>query len=255
MADRDDDVLTIGAVERVLGRLRQSPDVDLVALNVAYEPAAARPSTEQAEGGVTSLATRKLRSSNKDGIVPFEELFEGPCADLTAMYSIVLRRSLWQQHYPVASTATPFSSVESTYPHAVIIAENLARKTVGLIAQPSVVIYEMPSEQFSWAKYHAKTVLIYFTELLQRYERGGVPYSVLQPYYHYQLLHRSGELGDLIFNRQSAGGVRDGLKFLWLYRRFPLRLLRSLLIALAHPAAPRIFSVPLRWWLDRRSQH
>ena len=250
----DDDVLTIGAVERVLGRLCESPEVDLVALNVGYEPAAARPTPEHAMGGVATSPDRKLRSSSKDGVVAFEELFEGPCADLTAMYSIVLRQRLWQLHYPVASTAIPFSSVESTYPHAAIIAEHLAGKTVGLISQPGVVIYEISSEQYSWAKYHAKTVLIHFTELLGRYERGGVPRAVLEPYYHYQLLHRSGELGDLIFNRQSAGGLRDGLKFIWMYRRFPLRLARSLLIAFAHPDAPRLLSVPLRAWLKRRSQ-
>ncbi len=85
----------------------------------------------------------------------------------------------------------------------------------------------MPSDQFSWAKHHAKTVLIRYTELLKRFERGGIPRYVLEPYYRYQLLHRSGELGDLIFNRETAGNLRDGLRFAWLYRRYPLLLFRS----------------------------
>ena len=164
------------------------------------------------------------------------------------------RRSLWTQHYRVASTAEPFSSVESTYPHAAIIAEHLPGKLAGLIAEPAIVIYEMPSEQFSWAKYNAKTILVCFTELLKRYERGGVPRAVLEPYYRYQLLHRSEVLGDLMFNRSTAGGIRDGLKFAWMYRRYPVLLMRSLLIACAHPQAPKLLSVPLRAWLKRRSQ-
>ncbi len=250
----DDDVLTTGAIERVLQRIHQSPEVDLVAFNVGYEPGSQRPKVEQARGGVASNAARRLRKSATDTVLPFEHLFEGPCADLTAMYSLALRRSLWVEHHPVASTAEPFSSVESTYPHAAIIAAHLPGKFAGLVAEPTVVIYEMPSEQFSWAKHHAKTVLIYFTELLQRYERGGVRRAVLEPYYCYQLLHRSGELGDLMFNRSTSGGYRDGVWFAWMYRRYPSLLMRSLLIACAHPEAPKLVSVPIRAWLDRRSR-
>ena len=250
----DDDIITVGAVERLIQRLQQSPSVDLVAFNIGYEAGSRRPTAQQALGGVASKTAKTLRSSAADGEFPFEQLLEGPCADLTAMYSLAMRRSLWTQHYRVASTAEPFSSVESTYPHAAIIAEHLPGKLAGLIAEPAIVIYEMPSEQFSWAKYHAKTILVCFTELLERYERGGVPRAVLEPYYRYQLLHRSEVLGDLMFNRSTAGGIRDGLKFAWMYRRYPVLLMRSLLIACAHPQAPKLLSVPLRAWLKRRSQ-
>jgi hypothetical protein len=170
------------------------------------------------------------------------------------MYSLAMRRELWKQHYPAASTAEPFSSVESTYPHAAIIAEHLPGKLAGLIAEPAIIIFEMPSDQFSWAKHHSKTILLCFTELMQRYERNGVPRAILEPFYRYQLLHRSEELGDLMFNRNTTGGIRDGLKFAWLYRRYPLLLIRSILIACAHPQAPKIMSIPLRAWLNRRSE-
>lgn len=249
----DDDVMTAGAVERLLNRLHQSPCVDLVALNVGYEDGNRRPTAQQAWGGVVSQTVKTLRKSAVDGEFAFEQLFEGPCADLTPMYSLAMRHSLWQQHYPVASTAEPFSSVESTYPHAAIIAQHLPGKRAGLIAEPAIIIYEMPSEQFSWAKHHSKTILMWFTELLQRYERAGVPREVLEPYYLYQLLHRSEELGDLMFNRHTSGGLGDGLKFAWMYRRYPLLLIRSLLIACAHPDAPKLLSVPLRAWLKRRN--
>jgi glycosyltransferase involved in cell wall biosynthesis len=249
----DDDIMTTGAVDRLIKRLHQSPSVDLVAFNIGYENGNRRPTSEQAWGGVVSQTEKTLRRAAVDGEFAFEQLFEGPCADLTSMYSLALRHSLWQQHYPVASTIDPFSSVESTYPHAAIIAEHLPGKRAGLIASPAIIIYEMPSEQFSWAKHHSKTILMWFTELLQRYERGGVPRKVLEPYYRYQLLHRSEELGDLMFNRHTSGGFRDGLKFAWMYRRYPALLTRSLLIACSHPHAPKLLSVPLRAWLKRRS--
>ncbi len=110
----DDDALTSGAVQRVLHRLHQSPEVDLVAFNVAYESAASRPSVAESFGGVLPKSGRTLRKSATDAVLPFEQLFEGPCADLTAMYSLAMRRRLWTEHYPAASTLTPFSSVEST---------------------------------------------------------------------------------------------------------------------------------------------
>lgn len=250
----DDDVMTVGAVERLIKRLHQSPSVDLVAFNIGYQDCNHRPTAQQALGGVVSQTEKTLRKSAVDGEFEFEQLFEGPCADLTPMYSFALRHTLWKQHYPVASTVEPFSSVESTYPHAAIIAEHLPGKRAGLIAEPAIVIYEMPSQQFSWAKFHSKTILLCFTELLQRYERAGVPRKILEPYYRYQLLHRSEELGDLMFNRNTAGGIRDGLKFAWMYRRYPVLLLRSLLIACAHPQAPKLLSIPLRAWLNRRSR-
>lgn len=249
----DDDVMTIGAIERLIKRLHQSPSVDLVAFNIGYQDSSHRPTAEHALGGVASKTEKTLRKSAIDGEFAFEQLFEGPCADLTPMYSLVLRHSLWKKHYPEASTVEPFSSVESTYPHAAIIAEHLPGKRAGLVAEPAILIYEMPSEQFSWAKHHSKTVLIRFTELLDRYVRAGVPRKVLEPYYRYQLLHRSEELGDLVFNRQTSGGYRDGFKFAWMYRRYPALLMRSLLIACAHPNAPKLLSVPLRAWLKRRN--
>lgn len=245
----DDDVMTFGAIERLTQFLQSHRDVDLVALNVGYCPGDCRPDASAALAGVDGRATQNLlRKSSRSGRVPFEDLFEGPCADLTAMYSIVLRRDLWRKRYPVASTETPFSSVDSTYPHAAIIAQHMAGRQAGLIPQPAVLIYEMPSAQFSWARHHAKTVLLYCTQLLWRYARGGVPYKVLEPYFKYQLLHRSLELGDLAFNRQSSGGLADALRVTWMLRRYPRLLLRAWAIAVLHPQAPKLLGAPIRLW-------
>ncbi len=243
----DDDVLTQGAVERFFQLVDPSPvHLDLIALNVGYAAGDQRPTPGNAQNGVSLHTQRTLRKSTSSGIIPFSELFEGPCADLTAMYSLAMRRKLWTDRYPKASTDEPFSSVESTYPHAAIIADHMPNRHAGLITEPAIMIYEMPSSQFSWSKHHAKCVLLYCTQLLQRYHKRGVPWSVLRPYFVYQLQHRSFELGDLAFNRQSAGGIADAIKVSWMLRFFPLLLLRSWVIALTHPAAPRVLSLPLQ---------
>jgi Glycosyl transferase family 2 len=249
----DDDVLTEGAIERVLGLLDQNANVDLIAFNVGFVAGRERPTRDQALGGVRLQAVRTLRNSTTTGVMPFEQLFEGPTADLTAMYSMAMRRRLWLERYPQASTDVPFTSVDSTYPHAAIIADNLPGKLAGLISAPQIMIYEMPSEQFSWAKHHSKCVLLYCTELLQRFADHGVPMTVLDPYFRYQLDHRSLELGDLAFNSQTAGGLREAMKVTWMLRRYPLRLLRSWLIACTHPNAPWLLSklIKMLWQLKR----
>ncbi len=242
----DDDVLTHQAVSRLLDLLRSGAAIDLVALNVAFASSSERPTANAAAGGVRSVPDKRLRKSTVSEIVPFERLLDGPCADFTAMYSLAMRRTLWRDEYSSASLTEPFTSVESTYPHAAIVAKHLPGKLSGLIAEPAVVIYELPGEQFSWAKHRALSVLVYCTQLLQMYEAHGVPHKTMAPYYVYQLEHRSHELGDLIFNRQSAGGYGAALKFAWMLRRYPLRVLRAFLLALTHPQAPWIIAVPLR---------
>jgi glycosyltransferase involved in cell wall biosynthesis len=245
----DDDVMTAGAIERLVAILKPNPQVDLVALNVGFAAGENRPTADAALTGIDAgAALSTLRKATQSGVVAFEQLFEGPCADLTAMYSLAMRRQLWRNRYPKASVETPFTSVDSTYPHAAIIAEQLPGKLAGLISQPAVMIYEMPSSQFSWARHHSRCVMLYCTELLWRYVRTGVPYRVMEPYFIYQLLHRSSELGDLAFNRQTAGGLRDALKVTWMLRRYPKLLLRAWAIALLHPQAPKILSAPIRAW-------
>lgn len=239
----DDDALCAGAVERVLQVLQRADRPELVALNVSYLPQDQRPSPPEAGETITCSSSKMLRHSRLDGIVPFEDLFEGPCADLTAMYSIVLKRTLWQKYFPGACFDPPFSSVRTTYPHAWITAQEMPGRPAGLISAPAIMIYEMPASQYSWSKYRALCTLLYATQLLQLYERHGLPRQKLRPYYLYQLSDRALELGEFLWNRESAGGVRAACQFAWLLRRYPARVLRAFLISALHPQAPRGLSM------------
>ena len=185
------------------------------------------------------MSNKTLRSSSTaDGIVRFEELLEGPCADLTASYSVVLRRRLWLKYFPAACHDDPFTSVRTTYPTAYIIANSMPGRLSGLISSPSVMIYEMPGSEYSWARYRALNCLIYATLLFRMYEANGVPYQVLRPYYLYQMTNRGSELGDLLWNPDSIGGFRRVLQFVWLFKGYPVRLLRMFVVAMSHPDAP-----------------
>lgn len=240
----DDDALCEQAIERILQVLRKHDAPDVIALNVGYLPRSERPEAKAAQGGVTTATTKTLRQSTIDGVFPFEQLLEGPCADFTASYSVVIRRQLWIRYFPAACRDEPFTSVRTTYPSGFIIASAMPGRYAAVISSPAVIIYEMPGEEYSWARYRALNSLIHATELLNLYRANGVPYSVLKPYYIYQLSNRGRDLGDLFWNTDSAGGLRAGLEFMWKFRTYPLRLLRAVLISFDHPQAPW----PLAWF-------
>ena len=238
----DDDALCVLAVERILMVLRQRDAPDLIALNVGYLPPGSRPGKSAAFGGIQADTEKTLRRSNNDGVFPFEELLEGPCADFTASYSVVLRRQLWTRFFPCACRDEPFTSLRTTYPLAFVIANTMPGRPAAAISTPAVMIYEMPGSEFSWARYRALNSLIHATALLNLYRANGVPYKVLKPYYLYQLSNRGHEFGDLLWNRDSVGGKRAAFRFAWMFKLYPLRLLRALVIAFDHPQAPRLLA-------------
>ena len=115
-------------------------------------------------------------------------------------------------------------------------------RLAGSIADVAVMIYEMPTNEFSWAKYQALNSLIHATKLLDLYRANGVPSQVLKPYYLYQLKNRGGDLGELLWNRNVVGGFFRAIQFAFLLRRYPLHLVRSFLVAMNHPNAPWILA-------------
>ncbi len=242
----DDDVLTEGAIGRIMAALRTEDAPDLIVLNVGYLPRNHRPKADAAAGGVSTQCDRTLRKSAAEGRMPFENLFEGPTADLTASYSVVLHHRLWKQQFPEACFDEPFSSVRTTYPSAWVIARSMSGKDAIVIATPSVMIYEAPPEEYSWARFRAISSVVFATQLYLEFQRAGVSQSAMRPYFEYQFEHRSSELGDLLWHKHSAGGWKAAAKFVWLMRAYPLRLLKMLVLACNHPQAPFLFRWPVK---------
>ena len=238
----DDDAVCIGAVARILKSLKLPDAPDLLALNVGYLPRSERPAAADAAGGVPAVTQKTLRRFKTEGVVTFDDLLEGPCADFTASYSVVIRRSLWKKHFPSACHDEPFTSVRTTYPSGYIIASTMPGRPAAALASPTIMIYEMPGSEYSWARYRALNSLIHFTLLLRIFEQNGIAYRILKPYYVYQLSNRGSELGDLLWNINSIGGFSRVLQFAWLMRRYPLRLLRMFIVAGNHPDAPRFLA-------------
>ena len=247
----DDDTLNVGAVQRVLD-FAERPDLpDLVAVNVGYLPEERRPSAVQALGGIGDEPDEVLRQLQKSGILPFEELFEGPCADFTAIYSFVMRRAVWQRHFGNRKLRGYWTNVENTYPHAHAVAHVMPGKEAGLISEPLVTIYELPAEKFSWAAYLPRTALLHATQLLRLYEKRGVDRTRLSAYYEHQLRRARTWLRLLLWDPNYVGGFWTGLRLGWLLKGYRRAYLRVFCEACAVPEAPRYVRIPvetlLRW--------
>ena len=242
----DDDVLTLGAISRILRQLQSEPKPDMIALNVGYLPRERRPRTDEALGGVADKFDKMLRFPTTRSLVSLNEAFEGPPADLTASYSVVLKRASWKQVFPVPCLEPPFSSLKTTYPSGYVIAETCRSCSVTILGEPSIVIYEMPGNEFSWARFRGVTSTRYATELLCKFEQNGVSSERLLPYKRFQLEHRNEELGELLWDKKTAGGWKDALKFAWMLRRFPVGLVKCFTLSLLHTDAPKWLS-----WIPR----
>jgi hypothetical protein len=169
------------------------------------------------------------------------------------MYAAVIRQKLWADEFRQPVIEGAFTSVRTTYPHAFLIAKHLPHHLAGVIPEPLVCIYEMPSEQFSWSKFQPLTVVLHLTSLIQLFEEQGVPRQILDPYYQHQLNNRGLDLGNLIWDRSTAGGWREAAKFAWLIRRYPLGLLKVFMVACAHPDSPKFLCWPLQKFLKWRT--
>ena len=251
----DDDVLTEGAVARIVNALRTDPEPEILALNVGYLPRSLKPKPEDGLGGVRVHCEKTLRSFATRELTSLSDALEGPPADFTASYSVVIKRESWRRVFPRSCSEPLFSTLKTSYPSGFVVAETVRDKRVTVLGEPSVIIYEMPGNEFSWAKYRGVASTRFVMELIRKFEAAGVPASQMLPYKKYQLQHRNQELGELIWDKNTAGGWRDAFHFAWMLKRYPIRLLRCFVLSLLHKDAPKWLSwIPRMFLSAKQSQ-
>ena len=244
----DDDTLNAGAVSQVLRFLhRHAPCPDLVALNVGYVSGTERPAPDAALGGVSPEPRQTLRDPTlPDRTSRFEELFTGPCADFTAIYSFILRRSNWTRFFGGWKPDTDglYESLEQTYPHACVVAGTMPGKEAGLISRPLVTLYELDETEFSWSRHVPLVTLVRTSELLQRFRYNGIDQNLLDPYIEHQVKRARRHLHKLLWNGDYAGDWRDVVRLFVFcpgHRRALLSVLREVCVQPNAPAPARKF--------------
>lgn len=137
----DDDLFADGSISRVVNRLRTTPEIDGIVVGYAYENA------DERQAVITEGRTSGHRPVYGDFMTDGDRVWEDtiPVNDvtalLTALVSMVFRKSTWLEHWPIIESVTEdesLSSLAATFPHTVIWANMYAGRTIHFMPNPQV---------------------------------------------------------------------------------------------------------------------
>lgn len=202
----DDDTINTGGVKIVVDALQSYGNhVDLVVLNFLKSVFSARPMPDVAKGGIREVFGRQARTIEKEGLLKFEDLLDGEGGAFTPIYSLVIRRRIWVKFFSNYNIEVPYTSIRSTYPHAVMLGNNMVGKQVYYIASPTLTLFSKweELETFGWKQYAPLVLTLRLAELLRHYEKNGVAQEKLIPYYKSAISNSLRYLSKLLWRRST----------------------------------------------------
>lgn len=235
----DDDTLKAGGLDRVLAALSEHGDrTDLLVLNYDHADGRHRPPPDRLTGGVGDVGAAVVRSDRASGLRRLDQLLCGEGGAFTPMYTLVIRRRLWAEFAARHPHREAYTSVEWTYPHAVLVAEAMAHKPAGYVGEPVLTLFDISTDEMSWARHSLLITTVRFLELLRCFERNGVPRAAMDGEYRVAEDRLARCLPRLLWDPAYAGGL-GVIPRLW--RLLPGRrrsFLRTLREAMTDDLAP-----------------
>jgi len=224
----DDDLVRPDAVERVLTVLKAYPEVDYVFVNVSPK----HPNERHASGGLISgadfpeLLPTKAKNLEDRYVDRWEEMIDHDI-DMVFLGSImcsVFRLSCWMEHQlELDITDEVFSSLEQTYPHAVILAHTMRGRKAYYIGYPCIITFFGEQE---WLGYLPLIFTVRLQDLLDLYRRLGIEKERVERCRRFLLNMSIGSSQAIILDPRMPGRQYFSLrKFLWRnrYHRKQLR--------------------------------
>ena len=220
----DDDLLIDNALETMVAAIEVNPDLDYIFANYAIQK-------ERPEGIVrareymdrSSLRCRMLetrRVERWEDIISFTD-----SADLfTFLGNHVMRVSAWrtyapQPQPPQTEMAQEFSSMESTYPHAIAVAKYMMGKPALYVGEPVMLLFggaeDKPQSLSAWAPF---LHLVRQQELAEFFKTLGMRPEMFRRYISLQFQNSSYLLWNLLLNPKTLG--RDQVPHFQNFRRY-----------------------------------
>jgi glycosyltransferase involved in cell wall biosynthesis len=167
----DDDLLRLGALKRVLAKLEEHRELDLIYFNFRFAnypgqwPEEAFGGYEGQFNGVANpeLSDRPLRY--------WFEMIRPSTSICTQLYANIVRSRVWQDYWRGQPLREDFSDVRHTYPHSSMIAEKLLRKRSYYVGDPVLTIFDGGE---SWSDKRPIILLLRYPELLHLYQKHGL---------------------------------------------------------------------------------
>lgn len=197
----DDELVRDGGVRKVLQAIKGHPDLDYFYVNYSMDSferregiaATAEDFREWTMTGNPNLSERRVER--------WETLIAEDFNGLTPLYASVFRRSMW---LGVADRlrvdAAPYTSVDQTYPQALVFARTMVGKPAWSSGHPWVVM----CGKESWADFVPAVVLLRFHELLDAYVRNGVDGRLVEGHRRRMLSHAAEPLARVLRGERLA---------------------------------------------------
>jgi glycosyltransferase involved in cell wall biosynthesis len=214
----DDDLVRPDGVKRVLSVLEKNPEIDFVLVQTVWKSPNDRIALNRSISGLDlpDLMQTKDEFMSDRYMERWEELID-PDIDnnfMTAIMYLVFRLSRWKMHkLELEICDEPFTSLEDTYPHAVILAHTMIGRKTYYIGDPYVIGFYGYQE---WLGYMPMLVLVRVQELLDLYLRLGVDVKQVEKC-RQSLLDRSKDaLYAMLLDHNTLGRQYFSLRvFLW----------------------------------------
>lgn len=168
----DDDFLRDGAINRIIDIIEHHPEVCTIFVN-------ATPVTieilERYSWDLNRIPLSPTKAKKREDRCPicFDQLIDPDIDDvfLGSMMCLLFRREFWNNDLSWLNIKEPFSNLDSTYWHSLIIAKAAVGKAAFFVGYPYII--PVWGNQ-SWSNYVPMIVLVRFPELLDFYESLGV---------------------------------------------------------------------------------
>jgi hypothetical protein len=137
----DHNLLMPGSLKRILRTLRDHQSLDAAYVNYR---AASYPEhwPNEAEGGYSGQFCYVGNNAVTNGLISeWGDLIQCESALCTACYAHIVKTKTWRAHWANHPVGKDYSSVETTYPHTVMLIHQCLRKPAIVIAEPCITIF------------------------------------------------------------------------------------------------------------------
>jgi hypothetical protein len=161
----DHNLLMPGSLNRVLQVLRDHQSLDAAYVNFR---AATYPEhwPIEAEGGYSGQFCYVGNNAVTSGLVSqWADLIQCESALCTACYAHIVKTKIWRSHWENRLIGKDYSSVETTYPHTVMLIHQCLRRPAIVIAEPCITIFN-GAQSWGTVDLRARVCLIGLAELI-----------------------------------------------------------------------------------------
>lgn len=253
----DDDLMRPGGIEHVLSVLKAHPEIDYVFVNYSLKEMAER----EAYGRIVSGSDfpnpfpASSKSLSDRYVENWEELIDPDVNGffMGAFICSVFRTSRWKSYSLNIKGVAEYTSLETTYPHVVILAHTMRGTKAYYIGYPYIIAFG------GYQPYKDYLPMIYtvrLQEIVDLHEHLGLDPERVKKCRR-SLLHTSLRgLRKIALDRSTLGRECFSLRdFLWRYRRDPLALSMCLFVIIFPYSVYGVAVKVYRWARSRLTRN